>query len=218
MSAERDEHTKLAILDGLAEFFGAELSVAAKDLYLEAVAGLTPRQMTEGAAEVVRSAEYPRMPLPGELIKAVAGSREQQGQRAWAAVERLASVCGSVQCVVFDDPAIHYAVESLGGWHRWGLWETTETGFKRRDFLRAYDAYRPGDPVSKVLSGWGTCQANRTPVLVESGNAEALAVRGVEPLALPVPQQKALPVPDGPGETWEAASARLAAKMQVSDE
>lgn len=58
--------------------------------------------------------QYP--PKPADVVRAINGATGENAAWAWAKVARAARSVGGYQTVAFDDPAIHAAIEGLGGW------------------------------------------------------------------------------------------------------
>lgn len=59
---------------------------------------------------------------------------------------RAVRYTGGAHFVVFEHPAIHFAIESLGGWGHLQdqLRDAARVGLMRRDFIAAFDDYRVG--------------------------------------------------------------------------
>jgi len=74
---------------------------------------------------------------------------------AWGkTLEAMGSV-GAYQDVVFDDPAIHAAVEDLGGWPKLCRTETNDLSYAQHRFSESYKAYagRGEFPYPRRLAG-----------------------------------------------------------------
>lgn len=99
-------------------------------------------------------AESPYMPKPADLIRQIDGTAEDRAAAAWAMLERAVMKCGHYQDVRFPDPAIHYAVDQMGGWRVVSL---TFNDFKRRDFERHY---RRGERVASFGDEPGKVQVS----------------------------------------------------------
>jgi len=94
-------------------------------------------------------------------LRDLAGCRrfsvEDKALLAWSALERAVSTVGCYKSRHFDDPLIHAAVRSLGGWER--ICEMSERDFDtflRPQFLKTYAAFaRVGvsDEASRPLVG-----------------------------------------------------------------
>ena len=103
-----------------------------------------------------RAGAYP--PKPADVIRHLEGGHEEEREAralvAWRRVmDTLASV-GRYASVVFDDPAIHHAVEvAFGGWTKLADTPEDELRFRKRDFVRAYCAFRPRSPYPARLVG-----------------------------------------------------------------
>ncbi|RME80441.1 MAG: hypothetical protein D6775_16150 [Caldilineae bacterium] len=97
-------------------------------------------------------------PTPADVIRHIEGgnkdTREARAELAWRRVLDAVGSVGTYQTVVFDDPAIHYAIQiAFGSWEAVGLMTEDEQPFRRRDFVKAYMAYKPGLPYPPRLAG-----------------------------------------------------------------
>ena len=93
-------------------------------------------------------------PMPADIIRNIEGNREDRGAAADLAWRRMLENLNTYDSAVFDDPAIHYAVNVVfGSWERVGLMAEDELPFRRMDFIRAYLAFKPGLPYPGRLVG-----------------------------------------------------------------
>lgn len=80
-------------------------------------------------------------PKIGDLTRALEGTHTDRAQLAWGkALEAMSSV-GAYTDVVFDDPAIHAAIEDLGGWPKVCRSETKELSYLQHRFCESHKAY-----------------------------------------------------------------------------
>lgn len=90
------------------------LSERIMQLYLEA---LEPYKLEDIFAAIDRHIRGSRFaPNPGDIILQITGTEEDRGKLAWLEVCKAAERVGSYNCISFNDPAIHHAIVSLGGW------------------------------------------------------------------------------------------------------
>ena len=80
-------------------------------------------------------------PKIGDITRMLEGTQSDRAALAWGkALEAMGSV-GAYTDVVFDDPAIHAAIEDLGGWPKVCRTEARELGYMQHRFCEAYRAY-----------------------------------------------------------------------------
>ncbi len=95
-------------------------------------------------------------PKPADVIRHIEGSvddRQAIATAAWQkAIDAIADV-GSYKSVCFDDPAIMYAIFIMGRWENFCSMSKKEMPFKRRNFISAYCAYRPGMVYPNYFAG-----------------------------------------------------------------
>ena len=120
-------------------------------------------------------------PMPADIVKHLQGTQTDRGLMAWGKVLEAIQRVGAYQSVGFDDPAIHAAVEDLGGWTTICRSTMQELPHLQRRFTEAHRAYsgRQSFPFPAYLIGESEA-ANRTagkrvapPVLI--GNPERAA-------------------------------------------
>lgn len=81
---------------------------------------------------------------------------------AWLMVQKTAGKCrGDDFLIVFEHPAIHFAVEVLGGWRTLIqlVKDSRQLGFTRTAFERAFRDYQPTLPYPAGLGSFDGCNA-----------------------------------------------------------
>lgn len=80
-------------------------------------------------------------PKVADLIKIIAGTSTDRAAIAWGKVHDAMSSVGAYTDVIFDDPAIHAAIEDLGGWPKLCRTEIVELGYAQKRFTDSHKAY-----------------------------------------------------------------------------
>jgi hypothetical protein len=80
-------------------------------------------------------------PKVADIIRVLDGTTTDRAALAWGKVLEAMGSVGAYSDVVFDDPAIHAAVEDLGGWPKVCRTETKELSFLQHRFQEAHRAY-----------------------------------------------------------------------------
>lgn len=80
-------------------------------------------------------------PKVADIIRVLDGTTTDRAALAWGKVLEAMSSVGAYTDVVFDDPAIHAAVEDLGGWPRVCRCELKELSYLQHRFQEAHRAY-----------------------------------------------------------------------------
>jgi hypothetical protein len=96
------------------------------------------RAMTSHATDPDRGQFAPKV---ADLVRALTGTRTDAAQLAWGKAFDAAGRVGAYTDVVFDDPAIHAALEDLGGWPKFCRTETSELSYLQHRFCESYKAY-----------------------------------------------------------------------------
>jgi hypothetical protein len=94
-------------------------------------------------------------PKPADVIRVLQGTHTDRALMAWGKVYEAMSAVGAYQSVVFDDPAIHSAIEDMGGWPEMCRGKIEALSFTQRRFCETYRAYalRPGHAYPPRLVG-----------------------------------------------------------------
>ena len=80
-------------------------------------------------------------PKVADIIRVLDGTTTDRAALAWGKVLAAMSDVGAGTDVVFDDPAIHAAVEDLGGWPKVCRTELKELSFLQHRFQESHRAY-----------------------------------------------------------------------------
>ena len=111
-------------------------TAGALKLYFVALAPLSLEEVAEALSYHVRISKF--FPRPAEILAHSRGSVEDRARSAWRAVVSALGRIGSWSSVRFEDPAIHYALEQMGGWESLGNMETKDLPFREKDFIHWY--------------------------------------------------------------------------------
>ncbi len=80
-------------------------------------------------------------PKVADIIRQLGGTTTDRAQLAWGKALNAASSVGAYSDVVFDDPAIHAAIEDLGGWPKFCRSETKDLSYLQHRFCECHKAY-----------------------------------------------------------------------------
>lgn len=80
-------------------------------------------------------------PKPADIVRQLSGTKTDKAMLAWGKAFDAAGRVGAYTDVVFDDPAIHAAIEDLGGWVKFCRTETEELSYLQHRFSESYRAY-----------------------------------------------------------------------------
>jgi hypothetical protein len=88
-------------------------------------------------------------------VRQLAGTATDRAMLAWGKVMNAMQSAGAYTDVVFDDPAIHAAVEDLGGWPKVCRGELKDLSYLQHRFTEAHRAYtgRGQFDYPRLLSG-----------------------------------------------------------------
>lgn len=80
-------------------------------------------------------------PKVSDIVRALQGTSTDRAAIAWGKVHEAMSAVGAYSDVVFDDPAIHAAIEDLGGWPKVCRTDAEELSYLQHRFQQAHAAY-----------------------------------------------------------------------------
>lgn len=210
---ERDKAEFAACLKVAADLYGRPpLSTEALKMFFLLLQKYSLVQVKSALQEHMAASPY--MPKPCDVIQRIEGRGEDRAAAAWALVMKAVSRFGHDTSVRFPSPAIHYALEQMGGWARLCMRLTdAELPFRAKDFAQffamgercaSWDGANGTVKVPAHLAG--TCElSNRT-------NGYALPARVYDAETGEVLEKQALPA--SVGKVVPIATA-LAAQMRT---
>lgn len=80
-------------------------------------------------------------PKVADLVRILSGTHTDRALLAWGKTLEAMSSVGAYQDVVFDDAAIHAAVEDCGGWPKVCRTELKDLGYLQHRFCESHKAY-----------------------------------------------------------------------------
>ena len=127
----------LRLMFDVAELYDKQKPTAgAMKHYFAALSQLTLEEVRGALSYHVKASKF--FPRPSEILAHVQGSAEDRARAAWRRVVGAMIKVGTWSSVHFDDPAIHYALEQMGGWESLGNMETKDLPFREKDFIHWY--------------------------------------------------------------------------------
>lgn len=105
-------------------------------LYFEVLSEYPLSEISKAIKEHVKQSPY--MPKPADIIRIIDGTAEDRASEAWYYVLKTIQQYGHYESVQFDNPAIHYAIERMGGWQKLCQMTEEELPYRERDFVKHY--------------------------------------------------------------------------------
>jgi len=112
------------------------LSEDAVKLYFKVLSDYSLDEVSQAIMEHIKQSPY--MPKPADIIRIIEGTAEDRASEAWYHVLKAIQQYGHYESVQFDNPAIHYAIERMGGWQKLCQLTEEELPFRERDFIKHY--------------------------------------------------------------------------------
>lgn len=180
MPKPEDASKFVELLQGVHDFYGKDLSEFALGVWVQACQAFTLDQCRKAFTAHTMDAERGAfMPKPSDIVRALHGTVADRSLVAWGKVMDAMRLVGAYSSVAFDDPAIHCAIEDMGGWPKVCREPLDALPHTQRRFCDAHRAYttRGASEYPRHLPGVHELE-NRTggyrvapPVLI--GNPEA---------------------------------------------
>lgn len=94
-------------------------------------------------------------PKVADLVRILQGTNTDRASLAWGKVMEAISAVGAYQDVVFDDPAIHAAINDCGGWMKICRSDMGDLSYLQHRFCQTHQAYagRGEFDYPRVLNG-----------------------------------------------------------------
>ena len=181
-----DAARKLKILAGVYSFYRADLSEFHSKAWLRFLEAYPADQISKAFdlhLSDPSAGQY--LPKPADIVKHLQGTQSDRAALAWSKVVQGIERVGGYQSVVFDEPAIHCAVEDLGGWPAVCGVTYDELPHLERRFCAAYRAHEkaksPHPPRLAGIADRGNVIAQKRiapPVLIGNPDAARAVMSG----------------------------------------
>lgn len=123
-------------------FYGQALTPFAINVWWQACESFSLEQV---AKALTRHATDPDRghfaPKPADLVRALGGTKTDRSLIAWGRVYEAMSSVGMYATPNFGDPAIHAAINDMGGWPKLCQSNMDELHFTQKRFCDGYRAY-----------------------------------------------------------------------------
>lgn len=136
---DADKERFAALLMGLAEYYGKELSPAVIGVYWMGLRKYDLQALEDASTRHMMDPEQGKwLPKIADLVKLIEGGTQDQALVAWSKVDRAVRTVGPYASVAFDDWAIHRVIEDMGGWVGFGNKSDDDWPFIAREFQTRY--------------------------------------------------------------------------------
>lgn len=137
-----DEPELVAMVTDVLAYYRQPVSKFTLSVWTEACKPFTLEQVTKALTAHATDAERGvYAPKVADIIRVLAGTHTDRAALAWGKVHEAMSAVGAYTDVVFDDPAIHAAVEDCGGWPKMCRTDVKELSYLQHRFCESHKAY-----------------------------------------------------------------------------
>jgi hypothetical protein len=130
------------LLTDVMAYYRQDASKFTTNLFWNACQSFDLDQVTKALNSHAMDAErgvYP--PKVADIVRVLAGTVTDRAALAWGKTLEAMSSVGAYSDVVFDDPAIHAAIEDCGGWVKICRSQTEELSYLQHRFCQSHKAY-----------------------------------------------------------------------------
>jgi len=129
------------VTDALA-YYRQDVSEFTLHVWVQACQPFTLEEVSKALTAHVTDAERGQFaPKVADIVRVLSGTTTDRAALAWGKVLGAISAVGAYSDVVFDDPAIHAAIEDLGGWVKICRGEVAELSYLQHRFCQSHKAY-----------------------------------------------------------------------------
>jgi hypothetical protein len=139
---EADKPKLFTLIAEVMAFYRQDVSSFALQVWWQACSQFDFEQVAKaltGHATDAERGQFP--PKPADLMRQLKGTSTDRAMLAWGKVNNAMSSVGAYTDVIFDDPAIHAAIDDLGGWAKVCRSEIKELSYLQHRFCEAHKAY-----------------------------------------------------------------------------
>lgn len=139
----RDDFNRFGLaVSACAELYGKTVSEGALTLWWQALEDFDIEAVERAFRAAVKDPDSGQfMPRPADIARKIGGTQADRSLVAWGKVLDAMQRVGAYQSVVFDDGAIHAAIEDMGGWMKVCRSNTDELQFTQKRFTDLHRAY-----------------------------------------------------------------------------
>jgi hypothetical protein len=137
-----DEKPLLALVTDVLAYYRQPVSEFTLSVWWSAMQPYTLEQVRKALTAHATNPDGGQFaPKVADVVRILDGTHTDRAVIAWGKLHEAMSAVGAYQDVVFDDPAIHAAIDDLGGWPKVCRTETRELSFLQKRFCDAHKAY-----------------------------------------------------------------------------
>lgn len=130
------------LLTNVMAYYRQDVSQFVLDLWWNACKGFEFEQVAKAMQAHATDPERGQFaPKVADIARVLQGTTTERAALAWGRVHDAMARVGAYTDVVFDDPAIHAAVEDMGGWPKMCRTDLKELSHLQHRFQIAYRAY-----------------------------------------------------------------------------
>lgn len=144
------------LLTSALSFYRQDVTPFTLDVWWQACQGFDIEQVRKALTAHAMDPDRGQFaPKPADVVRHLAGTATDRAMLAWGKVMDAMQSVGAYTDVVFDDPAIHAAIEDLGGWPKVCRGELKDLSYLQHRFTEAHRAYtgRGQFDYPRLLSG-----------------------------------------------------------------
>lgn len=137
-----DEAALTAMVTDVLAYYRQNVSKFILEVWVQACQPFTLDQVSKALTAHATDPERGQFaPKVADIVRILSGTHTDRAALAWGKVHEAMGAVGAYSDVVFDDPAIHAAVEDCGGWPKMCRTELKELSYLQHRFCESHKAY-----------------------------------------------------------------------------
>lgn len=130
------------LLTDVMAFYRQDVSTFALSVWWQACESFDFEMISKALTKHAMDPEHGQFPpKPADVVRQLSGTASDRSAIAWGKVHDAMGRVGAYTDVVFDDAAIHAAVDDLGGWPKMCRTELKDLSYLQHRFCDAHRAY-----------------------------------------------------------------------------
>lgn len=139
---DQDKREFVGLLGDVMAFYRQDVSDFAVSVWWQACASFDIEQVRKALTRHAMDPERGQFaPKPADIVRQLQGTNTDRALVAWGKAYDAMQRVGAYQSVAFDDPAIHAAIDDMGGWPAVCRLPTAELSHTQRRFCELHRAY-----------------------------------------------------------------------------
>lgn len=137
-----DKPALMALISDVHAYYRQPVSQFVLQVWINACENFELEQVSKAMTAHVTDPEAGKFcPKVADMVRVLQGTKTDRASMAWGKVYEAMGAVGGNSDVVFEDSAIHAAIQDIGGWPKMCQGESKDLSYQQHQFCKAYLAY-----------------------------------------------------------------------------